>query len=220
MNARLFDREAHRYDAWYDTAEGSALYQAELVTLCPLVTESSSPRLEVGVGSGRFAAELGIEYGVDVAVEPLLIARAREVQVAVAAGEALPFRDRVFGSVVFVFTLCFVDDPQQVVREARRVLAPGGTLILGVVPADGPLGRHYQRLGEEGHRIYRHATFYSRDDLAALLDSADLVRERARSALFRVTESKIEAGDVVAGHHPDAGFLVISARKPATSASA
>jgi len=44
-------------------------------------------------------------------------------------GEAIPFGDASFDSVVCTFTLCSVDDPQAVIRELRRILRPGGQML-------------------------------------------------------------------------------------------
>lgn len=44
-------------------------------------------------------------------------------------GENIPFRDASFDTVVCTFTLCSVDDPDQVMSEMRRILRPGGRLL-------------------------------------------------------------------------------------------
>jgi ubiquinone/menaquinone biosynthesis C-methylase UbiE len=44
-------------------------------------------------------------------------------------GEAIPFADSSFDTVVCTFTLCSVDDPGQVLSEMRRILRPGGTAL-------------------------------------------------------------------------------------------
>jgi SAM-dependent methyltransferase len=48
-----------------------------------------------------------------------------------AVGEQLPFRNKAFSGVVLVVTLCFVDDPLRVLREAHRLLlVPSRTFVL------------------------------------------------------------------------------------------
>lgn len=71
--ADLFDRLAARYDAWYDKPAGAAVFAAELACLQPLLAGLPRPWAEVGVGSGRFAAALGAEVGVDPAAGPLAL---------------------------------------------------------------------------------------------------------------------------------------------------
>lgn len=44
-------------------------------------------------------------------------------------GEAIPFDDNSFDTCVCTFTLCSVQDPQQVLGELRRVLRPGGQAL-------------------------------------------------------------------------------------------
>jgi SAM-dependent methyltransferase len=75
--AALFERLAQRYDAWYDGPVGRALFPLEVGCLAPLLARSDPPRLEIGVGSGRFAAELAAGIGLDPAAATLRLARAR-----------------------------------------------------------------------------------------------------------------------------------------------
>lgn len=44
-------------------------------------------------------------------------------------GEAIPFDDESFDTVVCTYTLCSVSDPQQTLAELRRILIPGGQLL-------------------------------------------------------------------------------------------
>lgn len=56
-------------------------------------------------------------------------------------GEAIPFDDGLFDSVVCTFTLCSVSDQAKVVSEMRRILKPGGKLLYlehGKAPDSGP----------------------------------------------------------------------------------
>ncbi|MDP6667876.1 MAG: methyltransferase domain-containing protein, partial [Dehalococcoidia bacterium] len=61
--------------------------------------------------------------------------------------------------VIFVFTLCFVDDAPGVLRESKRVLRPDGELVLGVIPRDTQWADEYTHRGREGHPIYSAAHF-------------------------------------------------------------
>ncbi|MEL7197250.1 MAG: class I SAM-dependent methyltransferase [Pseudomonadota bacterium] len=63
-------------------------------------------------------------------------------------GEDIPFPDRFFDSVVCTFTLCSVEDPDQVLAEMRRILRPGGTAIFlehGRAP-DGGVAKWQDRI--------------------------------------------------------------------------
>ncbi len=97
--------------------------------------------LELGVGSGLNLAfydpaNVVKVTGIDPSA-PLLAraaARASEAPVPVelirGRAEELPFPDRSFDSAVVTYTLCSVDDPARVLAELRRVLRPGGELVL------------------------------------------------------------------------------------------
>ncbi|MFN3988876.1 MAG: class I SAM-dependent methyltransferase [Erythrobacter sp.] len=57
-----------------------------------------------------------------------------------ASGEAIPFDDASFDSVVCTFTLCSVSEPRRVLSELRRVLRPGGAVFFcehGAAPDAG-----------------------------------------------------------------------------------
>ena len=77
--AAVFEAGADRYDAWYDTPRGRAIFAAERAALAPLLTGLPRPWLEVGVGGGRFASALGVQFGVDPAGAALALARRRGV---------------------------------------------------------------------------------------------------------------------------------------------
>lgn len=77
------------------------------------------------------------------------LALGRQVRFEEADAAALPFPDESFDTVVATFVLCEVADDAHAVREALRVLRPGGSLVLADhVVATTPLVRAGQRLLE------------------------------------------------------------------------
>ena len=208
----IFDEQAASYDDWYDTGIGRAVFGEELAALQPLLATLPHPYLEVGVGTGRFAAAIGAEYGIDPSAASLAFAARRQVRVAVARGEALPFAAESFGAILVITTLCFVADPLAVLTEARRVVRPEGGIVLGIVPADGPWGTYYQVLARQGHAYYQHAHFFGRAELATLLETAGFRSVRTRSALFWAPRGEPPtAGTALEGDGARAGFLALLA---------
>lgn len=208
----VFEERAAAYDAWYDTPSGAALFATELDALRPLFTGLPRPWLEVGVGTGRFAAALGVDVGLDPALGALALARDRGGAVVAGTGEAPPFANASFGAVLFVVTLCFVSDPRAVLGEARRILAPGGGVVLGIVPAESPWGLRYQQLAASGHPYYRHAHFFTRDDLGTALRAAGFTPARVRSTLLWGPEMEPPSERIVReGWDSQAGFAAVLA---------
>jgi SAM-dependent methyltransferase len=99
--------------------------------------------LDVGCGSGRLVTSLAgrdaAYVGMDIEDQPLRDARARGprtpplVLLKANAGR-IPFHDAVFSTVVLVRLYHRFPDPSAVLGELRRVLQPGGILIVEVFP--------------------------------------------------------------------------------------
>lgn len=162
-------RDAAAYDAWYDSPTGRPILATEVAALRPLIEVFAQPRLEIGVGTGRFADLLGVRFGLDPSRDALMFARRRGVLVANAVGEAVPFVSRHFGAVLMAFTLCFVTDPAAIFRETRRLLADGGGLVIGFLPRGTPWADLYALRAARGQPGYRDARFYTAAELEQLL---------------------------------------------------
>jgi len=102
--------------------------------------EPGTRLLEVGCGVGAVLAVLGQEfpgirlYGVDIEPKQIDFARGHleragvEATLLQADAYALPFEDESFDHVWMMWFLEHVADPPEVLREARRVLVPGGAI--------------------------------------------------------------------------------------------
>ncbi len=195
---RLFEEYADRYDAWFDKRENKPLFEEEVSTLRMLRRGGLS--LEVGVGSGRFACQLGIEIGIDLSRKLLMKAKERGVEVILADAHLLPFRNGSFEEVYLIFTICFLRDPASVLREVARVLRSDGYLVIGFIPRSSPLGRLYREKGRRGHPFYRVARFYDPEEVKTLAHKAGFKLESILSSLCGCE------GLVVKGWRPNCSF--------------
>lgn len=96
--------------------------------------------LELGCGGGinlalydreRVRSLTGIDPSPELLDRTRAAAQASGVPIEIAAGrgEALPFADQTFDTVVATFTMCSVEQPADVLRELGRVLRPGGRVL-------------------------------------------------------------------------------------------
>ncbi len=209
---RVFDLFADRYDSWYETPFGRSAFELELRCLKEVLPKFSKG-LEVGVGTGRFAEALGVRYGIDTSLKMILKAKERGVVPVLGRAESLPFRDGAFDLVLIVVTLCFVEDPRAVLREVRRVLRPGGVVLLGLILRESSWAEFYIRKGKEGHPIYREAKFYSLREVDRMLREADMRITSVLSTIIEGPQNDRPVGneEIREGFHPEAGFTCIRA---------
>ncbi len=208
-----FNASAAAYDRWFDSAEGRALFASEVSAILPHTMTLEHPFLEIGIGTGRFAIELGIDKGIDPSEHMLTLAKKRGIKATRAVGESIPFADESSGGVFILLTLCFSDAPEKVLLEARRVLKPGGCTVVGIITRESAWGELYIRKKTEGHPIYRNARFYSASELSAMLKAAGLQPEAATSSLFQPPSNNPFREEARPGLSEAAGIKCIRARK-------
>jgi SAM-dependent methyltransferase len=95
--------------------------------------------VEIGVGSGfnlpLYGSDVERIYGFDPSIELLRIASNRggaathSVMLAQASAEDMPIDGHSVDTVVTTWTLCSIPDVERALREARRILKPGGRLV-------------------------------------------------------------------------------------------
>ncbi|MHA2609901.1 MAG: class I SAM-dependent methyltransferase [bacterium JZ-2024 1] len=210
----IFEKHAERYDEWFEKSPGKEIFEIEVEALKGEAQQFPHPWLEVGVGSGRFARALGIDYGVDPSRKMLEKAKERGISVFLSSGEDLPFPDESFHLVFLIVTICFLENVPEVLREIRRVLKKGGGLIIGTILADSPWADYYQKKGGEGNPFYAVAHFYSLEEIQQFLKQADFHLIRIISTLVQPPGlSRYVPEKPTWGLHPKSGFQVIVARK-------
>jgi ubiquinone/menaquinone biosynthesis C-methylase UbiE len=213
MTEDIFDILTDKYDAWYDSEDGKPLYESELKCLRPLVESCRGPILEVGVGTGRFAMHFPDVTGIDPSLNALKMAEKRGVKTVPGYGENLPFEDESFGCVLIIVTLCFVDKPLDVLREAKRVLRKDGSIVIGLVPGDSPWGAFYEEKKRAGHPFYRNARFYTMKDVEDMLQATGMKITRIGSTLLQRPDEPRRTEEPSECCVKGAGFLCIEAKK-------
>jgi SAM-dependent methyltransferase len=139
--------------------------------------------LDLGCSAGLYTRNLtaklggnGDVVGIDISPSMLkeAVRRARRLGTAPsfarADAENLPFADGSFTGAVCGGSLNEFGDPARVLRETRRVLAPGGRVaIMGILKAKTPRGRRLQRFLSTGG-----VRFFAPEEVESLLDHAGL----------------------------------------------
>jgi SAM-dependent methyltransferase len=89
---------------------------------------------DIGCGVGAFVRRLrdfsDDVYGTDIDAEHVAEGSLEVPNLGLAVGESMPFADNTFDVILLHEVLEHVDDDIQTLREARRVLAPGGRIVV------------------------------------------------------------------------------------------
>ncbi len=208
----VFDRFAEKYDEWYEKPFGRSAYKLEAECIRKLI-KGDGIFLEVGVGTGRFARELNIKFGLDPSFEMLKIAKERGIRTVLGKAESLPFKDKTFDAVFIIVSICFIDEPESALKEAKRVLKDNGYLVLGLILKDSVWAEYYMKKAEEGHPIYRHARFYSFKEIKRLLERNEFKIDAVLSTLIEEPhdEGEVKNRRIEEGFSKLSGFTCIRA---------
>ncbi len=199
-----FEKYAGEYENWFE--RNRDLYRAELKAVWELMPHFDKG-LEIGVGTGRFAAPLNIKFGVEPSPKMAEKAEQRGIEVSQGIAENLPFSDEEFDLVLMVTTICFVDDIPQSLSEAHRVLKQDGYVLLGFIDKDSELGQKYQNKRQKS-RFYRQAVFVSTAEMLDLLQKAGFKTHQTRQVLIPG-----EPSDAVHAGFGKGSFVVIRSTK-------
>ena len=203
-----FDRNVQQYEEWF--IKHPFAYVSELHAVRELLPLTGNG-IEIGVGTGRFSAPLGIRQGIEPSRPMAEVARKKGLDVISGVAENLPYKDAKFEFCLMVTTVCFLDDIDLAFQEAYRVLKPRGSFIIGFVDKNSPIGREYEQRKDESP-FYKTATFYSVDELLVHLKKAGFLKFRFCQTLFGPLQDMQEPSDVKEGFG-EGSFVVIRADK-------
>ena len=198
---RIYEKQAPRYDRSIAFWE-KVLFRDGRQWVC---SRAQGEVLEVAIGTGRNLTfyPAGVRMtGIDLS--PAMLERAREragelgMEVDLREGDAqdLPFPGGSFDTVVCTLSLCNVPDDRRAVAEMKRVLRPGGRLLLlDHIRAASGLGRAVQKALEfvwvrlEGEHLLRRPLEHAKAEGLRIEE-----RERyKRGIVERVSARKPEA---------------------------
>lgn len=127
------DRLFPRLLDWAMTGESFATYRRQVLA------GVSGNVLEVGFGTGLNLAYypetvtsltvIDPNPGMGAIAQPRIAASPLPIESQSLRGEHLPMADNTFDWVVSTWTLCSIAEPEQALREIRRVLKPGGRFV-------------------------------------------------------------------------------------------
>jgi ubiquinone/menaquinone biosynthesis C-methylase UbiE len=122
--------------------------------------------LEIGFGSGlfikKYASNLSRIAGIDYSKDMVKLASSNNKNL-VESGKAeflqgdvsaLPWKDNEFSVVVGIETFFFWPDPKAALKEIRRVLVPGGRLIIEMSYNKGDGRDHTKDIEKHGMKLY------------------------------------------------------------------
>ena len=146
--------------------------------ICREVTDRRPRILDVGCGTGAnllMLSKYGDAEGVDVSEDALAFCRERGLEkVRLGAGEELPYEDATFDLVTAFDVVEHMDDDLAGLREMRRVLRPGGRVLL-FVPA-------FMFLWGVQDDVSNHRRRYRLPELRRVLEEAGFEIERTTYA--------------------------------------
>jgi len=203
LQAWLQERQYATPYHWRQRPNDEQEYQlrTQLVFRLAKIDESPAPRLlDLGCGDARFTADAALHarvVGVDVSTRALGYARdlAPTARFLASDGAALPFRSNSFDVVTVLDVIEHVPDADEarVIAEARRVLRPGGRLVISTNT-------------DRSARELKHYRHYSLQRFRSLFDGLDglelaglipyfptLKVWMAAPVVWRLTRSRIRA---------------------------
>jgi len=205
-----FNEHVAEYEEWY--RKYPFVFQSEVEAIRELLPAGNSIYgIEVALGTGRFAKELGIKEGIEPSPNMRALALKRGIDVLSAEAEHLPYKDMRFDFVLMAFCISYFDDLPAAFKEARRVLKNGGSLIVGFIDKDSIIGKFYEQRKPDSV-FYKQANFYSTKRIIAELKKPGFKKLQFSQTLFHALDDIKEFEPAKPGYG-EGSFVLIKAIK-------
>ncbi len=176
MKDIVFDKFYEDYDEWYSTKIGNFVDELETGVLFELLKPKKDMKvLDLGCGTGNMSFKLlekGCQVtGIDISKKMLEQARAKNTENKISFlemnGTNMDFEDNHFDAAVSMTAFEFIRNPREVYEELKRVVKPGGTIVLGTIQKGGSWEKMYSSHICKG-TAYELADFKTKEDLVYL----------------------------------------------------
>ncbi|MEM0141630.1 MAG: class I SAM-dependent methyltransferase [Thermoplasmatales archaeon] len=159
-----FEANYKKYDQWFESHRRE--YDEQLTFLKGIIPVGTG--IEIGVGTGRFAAPLKISFGLDSSREMLRLARKRGVKTILGSAYETKLPDKSFEYSLFYMTLCFLKYPERAIKEASRISKKVISVIIDKRCA------YAEGLMKEKAGFYALANFYTDSEIVDFYTRSDL----------------------------------------------
>jgi ubiquinone/menaquinone biosynthesis C-methylase UbiE len=196
-----------RFDAWAGSSAFRRLRQwleyVQRQVLDRIEWREVTAVLDVACGSGWATLEAarsmdahrtGVACGCDISSGMLARranhqARGARAIFAVASAQALPFRGDSFDIAICTAAFHHFPVPLTALREMKRVLRPGGTLLIADTCRDHSVGAW---LWDRLHRWFEpsHVKYYHRNEFSELLDAAGFADQKVTELIPPLGQTK------------------------------